>query len=68
MKRASTCPHRNVQQFTETCLDCGRNIYETPAEYEKYLAEELAKKRTGEAREAQQSRIRALEDALGMEE
>lgn len=24
----SACPHNNVQQFTEICLDCGRNIYE----------------------------------------
>lgn len=22
------CPHINVQQYTEICLDCGRNIYE----------------------------------------
>lgn len=27
------CPHKNVQQFTECCLDCGRNIYESDAEY-----------------------------------
>lgn len=22
------CKHRNVQQWTECCLDCGQNIYE----------------------------------------
>jgi hypothetical protein len=21
------CPHNNVQQFTECCLDCGKNIW-----------------------------------------
>jgi hypothetical protein len=31
------CPHKNVQQFTECCLDCGRNIYETDEEYLQYL-------------------------------
>lgn len=31
------CPHNNVQQFTEYCLDCGRNIYETDEEYLRYL-------------------------------
>lgn len=31
------CPHNNVQQFTECCLDCGRNIYETDQEYMSHL-------------------------------
>lgn len=31
------CPHNRVQQYTECCLDCGRNIYETDAEYLSYL-------------------------------
>jgi hypothetical protein len=22
-----TCPHNNVQQYTEYCFDCGMNIY-----------------------------------------
>jgi hypothetical protein len=28
------CKHNsgNIQQFTEICLDCGVNIYETPAQ------------------------------------
>lgn len=28
-----TCPHRNVQSFTEYCLDCGWNIWTTEKEY-----------------------------------
>ncbi len=31
------CPHNNVQQFTECCLDCGRNVYESDEEYLHYL-------------------------------
>lgn len=27
------CPHRNVQQFTECCLDCGYNIYTFREDY-----------------------------------
>lgn len=23
------CEHKNIQQFTECCLDCGKNIYVT---------------------------------------
>ncbi len=36
------CPHKNVQQFTECCLDCGRNIYESDAEYLAYLRSQKA--------------------------
>ena len=37
------CTHSNgnIQQFTEVCLDCGRNVYETDEEYERYLKEEV---------------------------
>ena len=42
---ANRCPHNNVQQFTEMCLNCGRNIYETDAEYVKHLREKVAAKR-----------------------
>ena len=35
------CEHKNVQDFTECCLDCGRNIYETDDEYEAYLDKQL---------------------------
>lgn len=36
-----TCPHRDVQQFTECCLNCGFNIYTTREEYLKYLKKEV---------------------------
>lgn len=48
------CTHSsgNIQQFTEICLDCGHNIYESDAEYEQslerdisHLRSELTKKR-----------------------
>jgi len=37
------CKHDkgNIQQFTEVCLDCGHNIYESDEEYEKSLREEI---------------------------
>jgi hypothetical protein len=37
------CTHSsgNIQQFTEICLDCGHNIYESDAEYEKSLHEDI---------------------------
>ena len=39
----SRCTHSsgNIQQFTEVCLDCGRNIYETDAEYEASLQRDI---------------------------
>lgn len=39
----SRCKHDrgNIQQFTEICLDCGHNIYETDEEYEKSLIQEI---------------------------
>jgi formyltetrahydrofolate hydrolase len=48
------CDHSrgNIQQFTEVCLDCGHNIYETDTEYEaslekdvRFLQSELTKQR-----------------------
>lgn len=36
------CPHHNVQQFTETCLDCGANIYETDVERTRRLKREIS--------------------------
>lgn len=36
------CPHHNVQQYTECCLDCGRNVYETDDEYLSHLRQEAA--------------------------
>lgn len=53
------CKHErgNIQQFTEICLDCGRNIYESDTEYEKHLHEEINRLRS----ELQQDRISDLE-------
>jgi hypothetical protein len=54
MKRSFlTCPHKNIQQFTEVCLDCGYNIYTTEQEY----LEDLRKKAGNEE-------IRKLEKKL----
>ncbi len=38
------CKHDtgNIQQFTERCLDCGRNIYETDQEYETSLKRDIS--------------------------
>lgn len=36
------CPHNNVQQYTEVCLDCGANIYETPSERVERLNRDIA--------------------------
>lgn len=58
------CPHRNVQQFTECCLDCGVNIYETDADRVKRLRAEIASlTRTklqllGDELEAERDRLR----------
>lgn len=35
------CPHKNVQEYTECCNDCGYNIYTTEEEYLKDLRREL---------------------------
>lgn len=37
------CLHKsgNIQQFTEICLDCGHNIYESDAQYEEALKQEI---------------------------
>lgn len=51
------CPHKNIQQFSECCLDCGYNIYTTEAEYLKDLKRE-AGDHTDE--------IRRLERKLGI--
>lgn len=56
------CPHKNVQEFTECCLDCGRNIYETDEEYFAYL---LQKKRSQQQTD-RSNRIEELEKELGI--
>lgn len=50
------CPHNNVQEFSDWCLDCGYNIYTTE---EQYLADLKEKNRKNE--------IRKLEKQLGIE-
>jgi hypothetical protein len=37
------CTHSsgNIQQYTEICLDCGHNIYESDEEYEQGLQREI---------------------------
>ena len=50
-----TCPHKNVQQFTEYCLDCGYNIYTTKEEYLEGLRARTHDKE-----------IKALEKKLGI--
>lgn len=54
------CKHDkgNIQQFTEICLDCGHNIYETDEEYEKSLRQEIEGLRS----RVRQDRISKLED------
>jgi len=56
------CPHRNVQQFTECCLDCGRNVYETDEEYMAYLKQRKAEK----DRNTTSNQIERLEKELGI--
>lgn len=51
------CPHRNVQAFSECCLDCGYNIYTSKKEYEAELRKEAKVDEDG---------IRALERRLGI--
>lgn len=32
IERFQSCKHRNMQTFTECCLDCGENVYTTMQE------------------------------------
>lgn len=45
LKKFLSCPHRNVQQFTECCLDCGENIYQTPAQIQKEEQQKKSKEK-----------------------
>ncbi len=60
------CPHNNVQQFTECCLDCGYNIYTTEEEYLKDLKEKAREKRRKDKSGAVANEIRELEKELGI--
>jgi hypothetical protein len=53
-----TCKHKNVQSFTECCLDCGYNVWTTDKDYLKELQ--------NEAREPGITSIRVLEKLLGI--
>ena len=57
------CPHNNVQQFTECCLDCGYNIYTTKEEYLQELKKEADRKGVDKITKE----IRELEKELGIE-
>lgn len=54
------CPHNRTQQFTEMCLDCGRNSYETDEQYLAWLRAEKAR------RSSHNSEIERLERELGI--
>ena len=56
------CPHNDVQQFTECCLDCGYNIHTTKEEYLKTLQKELE----GKAEDELTKQIRDAEKKLGI--
>ena len=57
------CPHNNVQQFTECCLDCGYNIYTTKKEYLADLKRNASLKGVDNTT----IEIRELEKRLGIE-
>lgn len=61
----SRCKHDkgNIQSFTEICLDCGRNIYETDEEYEAHLRQEIEQLR-GQVRKDRISKLEDEKDAL----
>jgi hypothetical protein len=56
------CPHNNVQEYSECCLDCGYNIYTTNTEYLNSLNKELLRKGLDETTRA----IRDAEKKLGI--
>lgn len=55
------CQHERIQQFTECCLDCGRNIYESDDEYEADLDKRLQSKRIA----AKERRLGITHEDLG---
>ena len=65
MKSFLTCPHRNVQQFTEICLDCGFNVYSSLAEVREILLEEARAKASVKQDADLRSEIGRLEQILG---
>lgn len=57
------CPHNNVQEFTECCMDCGHNIYKSKEQYLKELKEEAVAKGIDE----DTKEIRRLETLLNIQ-
>lgn len=60
MKSYLTCPHNNVQSFTEYCLDCGYNIWTTVEEYKESLKKQVESRGI-------YPEIKKLEEMLGIE-
>ena len=57
------CPHNNVQDFTECCMDCGYNVWTTKKEYLADLKRQAERDGVDDATRA----IRKLEKRLGIE-
>lgn len=57
------CNHErgNIQQFTEMCLDCGHNIYESDAEYEASLEQDIQRLQNEINKRESSSRIESKE-------
>lgn len=62
------CPHRNVQEYTEYCLDCGYNIYTTREQYLADLRRKNAQKSPSGVDETDPlvMEIRAAESGAGV--
>lgn len=60
------CDHSrgNIQQFTEVCLDCGHNIYETDEEYIAGLEEEIRQRQHYLTTISNSKKIKVLEQEL----
>ncbi len=56
------CPHNNMQQFTECCLDCGYNVWTSKEEYLRELQREADKVGADKLTKS----IRDLEKKLGI--
>lgn len=43
-KMKNNCPHLRVQDYTECCFDCGKNVYESEEEYTRSIQQERSEK------------------------
>lgn len=66
MKSFLTCPHKNMQAFTEVCLDCGWNIYTSQQDYLASLQARVAQQEDQQTEQVRVEEIRRLEDKLGV--